>query len=255
MVESAYKDIIPVVPAFLMYERSMVEWLGGINVYREGQTIETRVEYAGGEKAVRAIESITQGHQGQNRNDRLVQPLVTIKMIDVQYNIERYHPPESQWSIVWNAPNRETATSAARVAKPAPYKVSYEWQFHALFEEDLRFMMHQAMNRFHHHGGLDYLRIQREDKHTEFFPLHLRGFNVLTDSNTGEEDRMVRAIMLIELEAYLPLPYRMIPIFRTYIQHLFIRGEEQSEGQIMGPGYKNEFEPISGIPVPDNFIP
>lgn len=219
---TAYQEIVPIIPAFMSYEQAMVEQLKGIQIFREGKTLEARVEYAGGEKAIRQIEAITRWHQGANQNDRVVHPLIAIKLIDVQYNPERYHPPESTWGKVWNAKNRRMATAAARVSKPAPYKVSYEWQFHAVYEEDMRYMMGQVMNRFHHHGGLDYVRIRRSDGRTEWFPLFLRGFNVLTDSNTGEEDRDVRALMLVELEAYLPLPYKFVPVFRTYIQNMQI---------------------------------
>lgn len=237
MVETAYQYVIPVVPAFLMYERAMVEQLRGITIFREGKTIETRVEYAGGERAVRAIEAMTPGHQGANKNERIVNPLITIKLVDVQYNNERYHPPESTWAKVYNDRRRDRATAAARVSKPAPYKVSYEWQINAIYEEDIRFMMGQVLNRFHHHGGLDYIRIRRADGHIENFPLWLRGFNPMSESNTGEEERQIRAMCLVELEAYLPLPYKFVPVFRTYIQNIQVGltpGETEREATVTG---------------------
>lgn len=256
MENTAYQQIIPMVPAFMTYEQAMVEQLRGVQIFREGKSLEARVEYAGGEKAVRHIESITKWHQGANQNDRVVHPLIAIKLVDVQYNNERYHPPESTWGKVWNSRKRSEATAVARVSKPAPYKVSYEWQFHAVYEEDMRYMMGQVMNRFHHHGGLDYVKILRSDGRTEWFPLHLRGFNVLTDSNTGEEDRDVRALMLVELEAYLPLPYKFVPVFRTYIQNMQM-GRSPGEADKEAIKVSDQIVPFEDIPHDDKnfFVP
>lgn len=259
MVETAYKQIIPVLPAFKMYEQAMVEWLGGVFIFREGKQIESRVEYAGGEKAVRTIEAMSPGHSTQNKNDRVQNPLITIKMVDCQYNPERYHPPESPWGVIYNGTTKENSTAAARLAKPVPYKVTYEWQMYTIMEEDQRFMMGQVMNRFHQHGGLDYIRFLRSDGLTEWFPMRLQGFNPTTDSNSGEEDRTVRAVMLVELEAYLPLPYTFVPIFRRYIQQMVVGSDLSPDSALeafMVDKDTKEYEPWPTDPAAiDAFIP
>ncbi len=214
MTESAtpgfYESVIPILPAFKAYERGLVDWMSGITIPREGRNLRPKVMYAGGEKAVLAVKAMT-----ENRNDRAAIPIITIRLADIAPNTERYSPPESYVGIVYNGP-KATATRAARVSKPAGYKVNYEVKLYPAFEEDHRYMMFNLLQRFHHHGGnLSYLTLRRPDGAKEFFPLWMRSYSNGTTAEAGEGDRQVIGMMNLELEAYLPLPLRFVPTFRS----------------------------------------
>jgi hypothetical protein len=56
MASGLYEEVIPFVPAFVAYEKGLVNWFRSIRVPRDdSHAIDFRVEYAGGEKAIRAI--------------------------------------------------------------------------------------------------------------------------------------------------------------------------------------------------------
>jgi hypothetical protein len=216
----------PLIPAFLMYEQTLAQWLSGMVVSRdlEGRTIPVRVEYAGGEKAVRAIKEL---HGVDSRNNKVATPVVTMKQVGVEYNQERYHPPESTWAKVYNTPDKRNATRVARASKASPWRVSYELRLYPNFEIDLRYMQFQILNAFHHMGGMAYLTIQWPQtawseglklSKRSLFPLWLRGYTPTTTSETGDKDRDVGATMMVELECYLPLPLRFVPTFRAFYQ-------------------------------------
>lgn len=218
-----YESIFPFLPAFMSYEQALTQWLKGVIVPRsqEDRSIETRVEYAGGEKAVRAIKEL---RNDGSHNGKSSQPLITIKFADCEYMMERYHPPESTQGYVYNTPDKRQATRVARVSKPSPWRVHYELRLYPNYEIDLRFMMFSLLQRFHHHGGLAYLTIKGKGGGRNLFPLFLRGFSPTTNSETGQNDRDVGATLLLELEAYLPLPLRFVPTFRSYIQEIAVSG-------------------------------
>jgi hypothetical protein len=211
--------ILNAVPAFTAYERGLVDWLSGITVPRDDYNLRPKVMYAGGEKAILAIKAMF-----ENRNERTQQPIITIRLSDVQPNLERYHPPESYVGVVWNT-GKSLATRAARVAKPAAYRCSYTVEINATMEVDLRYIMSNLLQRFHHHGGnLSYLRLKRPlGQGKEYFPLWLKGFTNATTTGAGSEgEREVKASMSLELEAYLALPLRFVPTFRKLITHIAI---------------------------------
>lgn len=208
-------------PAFLAYEKALVSWLRlGMRVPRGDRTVQPRIEYAGGERAIQAVRAlkVEEGGSGQARNMRFKTPVVTIKMNDLEYLPDRYHPPESEYFRVYNTENREQATRVARVPKPAPYRIFYSVDIYCAYESDLRYIMFTTLPKFHVHGGVAYLAFAspKDHKDIRLFPFWLRGFSNQTDSNTGQEERTVRASMMIEMEAYLPLPYKFVPVFKKF---------------------------------------
>jgi hypothetical protein len=56
----------------------------------------------------------------------------------------------------------------------------------------------------------------------EVFPLWLRSYSHGVEN--GETDRVVKASMVFELEAYLALPFHYVPTFRHYHQSLQVKG-------------------------------
>lgn len=213
--------IAPVLPAFMAYEKALVGFLKrGLFVPRDDSVHEVRVEYAGGEKAEQAIRAL---REKISNNDRAKNNLVTIKLADVEYNNERYCPPENHWNIIGNSAGRKTSTRAARVSKGAPYRLSYECSVYVLYEEDLRYVMNTTLLKWHHHGGVAYLGEKVfETPHPGLIPMFLRGYSHNVNSETGEEERSVRATFLIEMEAYLPLPLVYINVFKRYIQDIVV---------------------------------
>lgn len=228
----------PLLPAFMMYEQTLAQWLSGMVISRdqEGRTITVRVEYAGGEKAVRAIKEL----KGvDTRNNKVATPVITMKQVGIEYFHERYHPPESTWAKVYNTPDKRNATRVARMSKASPWRVSYELRLYPNFEIDLRYMQFQILQAFHAMGGMAYLRIEwpqagwsagQRVNRSSLFPLWLRGYTPTTNSDTGEKDRDVGATMMVELECYLPLPLRFVPTFRTFIQQIVAKGGSPLDG-------------------------
>jgi hypothetical protein len=217
------ETIIPIVPAFLAYERGMTDWLRGITVPRDDHNIGVKVTYAGGEKAILAVKAMW-----ENRNDRAVQPVISLKLNDIQPNLERYHPPESYVAVLWNAP-KSRATRAARVAKPAAYRCSYTVEVNAIHEIDLRYILANLLQRFHHHGGnLSYLTLRRPHAQgKEYFPLWLKSCVNATTTGAGSEgEREVKAVLSLELEAYLALPLRFVPTFRSILAEIRVQNAD-----------------------------
>jgi hypothetical protein len=228
MASSLHEEVIPFVPAFMAYEKGLVEWFGKIPLPRdESHNLEFKVEYAGGERAIRAIKALK---GDDNRNDKARTPLITIRLTGVEYNQQRYHPPESYWAKAYVDGPPSKARRAARISKPAPYKISYECQIYPNFEIDLRFAMGAILNSFHRYGGLSYLRVNNAfvdgvAADSQIFPMFLKSYSHGVDSNTGEGERIVKGTIAVEIEAYLALPYRFVPTFRKLHQSLLIQGE------------------------------
>lgn len=225
MASQLHEEVIPFVPAFLAYEKALVEWFQTIQVPRDdSHSINFRVEYAGGEKAVRAIKAL-KGDEA--RNERAMQPVITMRLNSVEYFPARYHPPESFIGTIYDGP-RNQAKRAARISKPSPWKLNYAIEIYANFEVDLRYAMGVIMQRFHHHGGLSYLQmaypISGIDPRArrEIFPLWLRSYAHGVEN--GDTDRSVKGSMVFELEAYLALPFNYVPTFRHYLQEIQIHG-------------------------------
>lgn len=236
-----YRETVTfLLPAFLTYEKALVRWIRtNMRIPRADSYLTPRVEYAGGERAVRAIEAlaIEKGGKGDAKNLRHQSPLVTIRLNDVEYLMERYHPPESTWKVIYNGPTPATSTHAARIAKPAPYRVMYGIDIHTMYEEDFRFILFNILQKFHHHGGLDYLRFRApgdatDKPNTRFFPIYFRGANNATQYETGQEERIVRASMQFELELYLPLPFTFVPVFRKLLLSVCLSDEDQKRNTI-----------------------
>jgi len=235
-----YRETVSfLLPAFLTYEKALVRWIrANMRIPRADSYLTPRVEYTGGERAVRAIEALSRemGGKGDARNLRHGTPIITIRMNDVEYLMERYHPPESTWKVVYNGPTPETSTHAARVSKPAPYRVMYGIDIHTMYETDFRYILFNILQKFHHHGGLDYLRFRAPgdsgSRDTRFFPMHFRGASNSTQSETGQEERVVRASMQFELELYLPLPFTFVPVFRRLLLQVCIGPEAQKRQAI-----------------------
>ncbi len=227
MASQLNEAIIPYVPAFLAYEKAFVEWFRTIKTPRDGaSSLEFRVEYAGGEKAIRAIKAL----KGDDaRNERAKQPVVTLRMQNVEYNAARYHPPESFAGVIHDGP-RHLAKRAARFSKPAPWKLSYAVEVYTSFEIDLRYAMGLILQRFHHHGGglaylkmgypMDFAGAARHPR--EVFPMWLRSYS--HDVENGDAERNVKGSLMIELEVYLGLPFKFVPTFRHYLQETRIEG-------------------------------
>jgi hypothetical protein len=221
-------------PAFMSYEKALVSWLRlDMRVPRADRTVEPRIEYAGGERAIEAIRAlkVKDGGSGQSRNLRFKAPVITIKMNDLEYMPDRYHPPESEYFRVYNGPTPEQSTRVARVPKPASYRLFYAVDIYCSYEEDLRYIMSTTLPKFAIHGGVAYLAFAspKFKRDRRLFPFYLRGFSNQTDSNTGQDERTVRASMMLELEAYLPLPYKFVPVFRKFTQAICIAEPEKSE--------------------------
>lgn len=244
MARSTFQEVVRhTQPAFTAYEKSLVYWMKrDLAIPRGDEYLIPVVEYAGGERAIRAVRALKErdGGAGESRNKRHRQPIITIKMNDVQYFQERYHPPESTWKTIYNSPDKTKSTRAARISKPAPYKITYAVDIYALYEVDLRFMMGQFLLKFHHHGGLGYLSFfhptaekNLQQANGQIFPVYLRSFSNNTDSNTGDEERTVRASAAIEVEAYLPLPYHFVPIFRKLTLFTETGGEAERDVAII----------------------
>lgn len=232
MTSSLYEEVIPYVPAFTAYEKALVEWFGTMQVPRDdSHNLQFKVEYAGGERAIRAIKAL----KGDDaRNERIRTPVTTIKLVGVEPNQQKYHPPESPLKTIYDGP-KNIAKRAARVSKAAPYKITYEVQVYPSFEIDLRYAMGLILNKFHHHGGLSYLRISSPHPENadgrigyQLFPMFLRSYShgVATE---GDSERTVRGTFTFELEAYLGIPYHFVPTFRKLHQEIFVNG-------INGPG-------------------
>lgn len=227
MASQLHEAIIPFVPAFLAYEKALAEWFRTIKTPRDdSHSLTFRVEYAGGEKAIRAIKAL----KGDDaRNDRAKQPVVTMRLQNVEYNAARYHPPESFAGVMHDGP-RHLSRRAARFSKPAPWKLSYAVEIYTQFEEDLRYAMGTVLQRFHHHGGgLAYLRMAypmdfagAQPFPREVFPLWLRSYSHNVEN--GDAERNVKGSLMIELEAYLGLPFKFVPTFRRYIQETRVDG-------------------------------
>lgn len=227
MASALHEEVIPFVPAFLAYEKGLVEWFRSIRVPRDdSHNIDFRIEYAGGEKAIRAIQAL-KGDQA--RNDKAKQPVITIRLNSVEYNSARYHPPESYSGILYDGP-RDKVRRAARLSKPSPWKLTYAVELYANFEEDLRYAMGVVIQRFHHHGGgLAYLKMayptNGADPHgfrNTIFPLWLRSY--AHGVTNGDADREVKGSMVFELEAYLAMPFRYAPTFKHYHQQIQVKG-------------------------------
>jgi hypothetical protein len=234
-----HEQVVPYVPAFMAYEKALVEWFGTIPVPRDdGHHERFKVEYAGGERAIRAIKSL----KGDDaRNEKVRTPLITIRLQNVEYANDRYHPPESFVSTFTDGP-RAVARRAARISKPAPYRLTYDVQVYPNFEVDLRYAIGLILNKFHHHGGLSYLVMRRPGPNSnrplskEFFPLRLKGYSHGVDSNTGDQERTVRGSFVFEVEAYLGLPYTFVPTFRRLITEFAAQGGQPGEVVAFGPG-------------------
>lgn len=238
MDSTLHEQVIPYVPAFTLYEKALVEWFKRIYVPRDHQyTLQFEVEYAGGERAVRAIEAL-KGNKA--RNDKARTPLITIRLQDVKYNAERYHPPESYAGIKYDGP-RGTARRAARISKPAPYKLSYDVSIYPSFEVDLRYAMGVVLNKFHTHGGISYVQINRDPSganghgRRQLYPLTLLGYSHNVDSNQGEGERQVRGSLMVEMDAYLDLPYQYVPTFRRMVQEISVAGGDTETVEIPAP--------------------
>lgn len=226
MASQLYEEVVPFAPAFLAYEKGLVEWFRKIRVPRDdSHNLTFRVEYAGGEKAIRAIKAL----KGDDAiNERGLQPVITMRLNNVEYNLARYHPPESRVATIYDGP-RQHAKRAARISKPAPWKLTYAVEVYANFEMDLRYAMGVILQRFHHHGGLSYLQAgypttgaDPAAKRPELFPLWLRSYSHGVEN--GEADRVVKGSMVFELEAYLALPFHYVPTFRHYYQTIQMNG-------------------------------
>jgi hypothetical protein len=221
-----YEKVIPFIPAFLSYEKAFVDWFRTIKTPRDdSHSLEFRVEYAGGEKAIRAIKAL----KGDDaRNERAKQPVVTLRLQQVEYNGDRYHPPESYVGVLYDGP-REQARRAARFSKPSPWKLTYAVEVYAEFEEDLRYSIGTILQRFHHHGGLSYLKmaypldfVGAQPVPQEIFPLWLRSYSHNVEN--GDAERTVKGSLVVQLEAYLGLPFQFVPTFRRYIQRIRVVG-------------------------------
>ncbi len=227
MASQLHEAIIPYIPAFLAYEKAFSEWFRTIKAPRDdSHSLEFRIEYAGGEKAIRAIKAL----KGDDaRNERAKQPVVTLRMQSVEYNAARYHPPESFAGTLYDGP-RHLARRAARFSKPAPWKLTYAVDIYAEFEIDLRYAMGIILQRFHHHGGglaylkmgypMDFAGAQLPPR--EVFPMWLRSYSHNVEN--GDAERNVKGSMVIELEVYLGLPFQFSPTFRRYLQEVQIKG-------------------------------
>lgn len=234
-----HEKVIPYVPAFMAYEKALVEWFETIPVPRDdSHHLRFKVEYAGGERAIRAIKAL----KGDDaRNEKVRTPLITIRLQNVEYANDRYHPPESFVSTFTDGP-RAVARRAARISKPAPYRLTYDVQVYPNFEVDLRYAIGLILNKFHHHGGLSYLVMRRPGPSSnrplskEFFPLRLKGYSHGVDSNTGDQERTVRGSFVMEVEAYLGLPYTFVPTFRRLITDFASQGGQPGEVESFGPG-------------------
>jgi hypothetical protein len=227
MPSQLYEEVVPFVPAFVAYEKALVNWFRTIRVPRDdSHSLDFRIEYAGGEKAIRAIKAL----KGDDaRNDRGKQPVVTIRLNGVEYNAARYHPPESFVGTIYDGP-RNQARRAARISKPAPWKLTYAVEVYSNFEIDLRYAMGVILQRFHQHGGgLSYLQmayptngVDPQGSRKEIFPLWLRSYSHGVEN--GDTDRTVKGSMVFELEAYLALPFHYVPTFRHYYQTIQVNG-------------------------------
>ena len=227
MVSALHEEVIPYVPAFMAYEKGLVEWFGRIQIPRdESHNLQFKVEYAGGERAIRAIKTL----KGDDaRNDKVRTPIITIRLTGVEYFQARYHPPESYWAKAYVDGPKDMSRRAARISKPAPYKLTYECQVYPNFEIDLRYAMGLILNKFHHYGGLSYLSVSNQfvggiTAKPQLFPLYLRSYSHGVNSNTGEAEREVRGTLMLEMEAYLALPYRFVPTFRRFYQTFVVDG-------------------------------
>ncbi len=163
-----------------------------------------------------------------------------MRLQDVKYNQDRYHPPESFAGIIYDGPKR-TARRAARISKPAPYKLSYDISLYPSFEIDLRYAMGVILSKFHHHGGLSYVQINRHPSGAsghgmrQLYPLALLGYSHNVDSNQGEGERQVRGSLMVEMDAYLDLPYKYVPTFRKMVQEISIVGAGSETVEIPAP--------------------
>lgn len=243
MPSGLYEEVWPYVPAFTAYEKGVVEWFGHMPVPRDSSHhLRFKVEYAGGERAIRAIKAL----KGDDaRGEKVRTPVTTIKLVGVEYNQARYHPPESPWATITDGP-RGSARRVARIAKGAPYKLTYEIQVYPSFEVDLRYAMGLILNKFHHHGGLSYVKVARpypesangiDDGGYQFFPMFLRSYSHGVQSE-GDAERQVRGTFTFELEAYLALPYHFIPSFRRLHAEVLVAGnlEPGTPPIVVGPG-------------------
>ena len=218
-----HEQVIPYLPAFTAYEKGLTEWFGKILIPRDdSHNLQFRVEYAGGERAVRAIQAL----KGDDaRNEKVRTPIITIRLQNIEYFPDRYHPPESFFGVFYPE-GRGLSRRAARISKPAPYKLVYDVQLYASFEIDLRYAMGAILQRFHQHGGLDYVRMHKPFGDgtfvREIFPLWLRGYSHNVDAS-GDE-RQVKGNFILEMEAYLGLPYHFVPTFLRYHQEVQING-------------------------------
>lgn len=242
MASQLHEAIIPFIPAFMAYEKAFVEWFRTIKTPRDNShSLDFRVEYAGGEKAIRAIKAL----KGDDaRNERAKQPVVTLRLQSVEYNAPRYHPPESFAGVMYDGP-RTQARRAARFSKPAPWKLAYAVEIYTEFEEDLRYAMGTVLQRFHHHGGgLAYLRMAypmdfagAQIPPREVFPLWLRSYSHNVEN--GDAERIVKGSLVVEMEAYLGLPFKFVPTFRHYLQEVRVTGspgeETQTEQIVVNP--------------------
>lgn len=226
MASQLHEEVVPFVPAFLAYEKALVEWFRIIRVPRDdSHHIQFRVEYAGGEKAIRAIKALK---GNQSVNERAMQPVITMRLNSVEYNQARYHPPESFVGTIYDGP-KNLARRAARISKPSPWKLNYAIEVYANFESDLRYAMGVILQKFHHHGNLAYLQmayptngVDPQGYRKEIFPLWLRSYAHSVEN--GDQERVVKGSMVFELEAYLGLPFRYVPTFRHYLQTIQING-------------------------------
>ena len=223
---SLREKVIPFIPMFTAYEKALIDWFGVIKVPRENRYLNFRVEYAGGEKAVKAILAL-KGEEA--RNDRARQPAITIRMVDIKYNMERYHPPESYIGVLYDGP-KHLARRAARISKPSPWKVTYDIQLYSTFEIDLRYAIGQILPRFHRFGGMTYLKaaypIAGLDPHApkgEVFPIKLASYTHAVEN--GDADRVCKASMVFELDAYIPLPFQYVPTFRKLYLNYLMKGQ------------------------------
>jgi hypothetical protein len=228
MVSSLHEQVIPYVPAFMAYEKALVEWFGKLPVPRDNShSLQFKVEYAGGERAIRAIKAL-KGDDARNSKART--PLVTIRLTGLEYMMERYHPPESWWAKVYVDGRPSISRRAARISKPAPYKLSYEAKIYPNFEEDLRYAMGLILTKFHHHGSVSYLKVNNAfvdgvAGRPQLFPIHLKGYNHGVESNTGDGERQVSGTLNMDIEAYLAMPYQFVPTFRSFHQEIIVDGE------------------------------
>lgn len=219
-----WEQVTPYLPAFTAYEKGLVEWFGQIPIPRDdSHSLPFRVEYAGGEKAIRAIRAL----KGDDaRNERVRIPVVTIRLQNIEYFVDRYHPPESFVGVYYPDGGREKTRRGARISKPAPYKLTYDIQIYTAFEVDLRYAMGMILQKFHHHGGLSYLVMHHPFGDgiykRELFPLWLRGYSHNVD--IAGDDRQVKGSCVFEMEAYLALPYHFVPTFHRYYETFQMKG-------------------------------